>query len=141
MWIGIQPLRSWAPGNPRQSGTESAEIRGHEFPCRISAPVGIRSHLSKSAGNGYVSSFARIFAINDIRADHVNVVNVPGFPGLQSQEHTLRATVSAGLRLIFAELMNHLRHHFAAPGRRILKQGWRSNGPNKTTAKFVPDLV
>jgi hypothetical protein len=80
MWIGIQPLRSWAPGHRGQSGTESGEIRSHEFPRHISAPVGIRSDLSKSAGNGYVSSFPRIFATNGIRADHVNVVNVPRFP-------------------------------------------------------------
>ncbi len=37
-------------------------------------------NLSNSAGNGYVSSFPRIFATNGIRADHVNVVNVPRFP-------------------------------------------------------------
>jgi hypothetical protein len=42
-----------------------------------------------------------------------------GFPGLPSQEHALRAKMSAGLRLIFVELMNH----FAATGRRILKRG------------------
>jgi hypothetical protein len=50
---------------------------------------------------------------------HGKVPFAAGSPGLPSQEHTLSAMMSTGLRLIFDELMNH----FAGPGRRILKQG------------------
>jgi hypothetical protein len=90
-------------GMVRRRPDRAAEIRGHDFPRPISAPMGVRPNLSKSAGNGYVSSFPRIFATNGIRADHVNVVNVPRFrPELHATAWELRElSQSSGWRLTY----------------------------------------
>jgi hypothetical protein len=69
----------------------------HRVKGNLRFPLTITYH--EECGNGYVSSFPRSFTTNGIRADYVNVVNVPRFAAI--------GMLSLHIPLIFYAALQH----------------------------------